>query len=108
MNITFEHGTSAGFDHILKTTSTDGTEIEIGFNGFDAKIIYISGHEMEVSSDDYKGLYLNFGRGLEMKFIPVATVIQQANAQIEDIVSEIETEAANWDRHAQSFSQPSL
>jgi len=109
MNIPFSYEEpSSYFDHYLIAKTSDGLEIKIGFKGFEAEYIYISEHEMEVASDDYKGLYVNFGHGLEMKIIPIASVIQQANAQIDFIVAEVEAEQRDWDRHVASFSQAQL
>ena len=89
MKINFEYEEYNG--HRLTTTSDDGTEIEILFNGFDADYYYINGNEFEVKNDDYKGLYVMFGG----EVMPIANVIQQANAQIEDIVAETEQEQAD-------------
>lgn len=106
IQFTYEEGRGA-FDHKLITKTSDGAEIEIGFMGLEAEYVYLNGHEMEVAGDDYKGLFVNFGHGLDLKFMPIASVIQQANAQIEDIAHEQAVDARSWERHVISC-QPSL
>lgn len=107
INFTYEEGAGV-YEHLLKTLTADGLAIEIYFDGLDAAVISLGGSEYEVSEDGYKGLYVNFGSGMAMNIIPVASLIQQANAQIEDIVREGAIEARDWDRHVKSYSEPSL
>lgn len=87
--------------HGLKTRSDDGLEIEIYFKGLDAETISISGHEMNVNSDDYKGLYVLFG-----EIVPVSKVIEEANKQIEDIVNEYLQEIADDEAMERELSSP--
>lgn len=87
--------------HVLGTKSDDGLEIEILFNGLDAEYIYISGHEMMVASDDYKGLYVRFG-----EIVPIEAVIEEANKQIEGIVTQTEQEDVDEEAMASDLSSP--
>lgn len=106
IDFTYEEGT-ANYPHILKTNAS-GTPVSILFSGLDAEIVCVNGVDLEISKDQHKGIGLDFGVGLVPNWLPLATVIQQGNAQIEDIVREGDIESRNWDRHVQSFSHPSL
>lgn len=105
IDFTYEQGT--GYcDHVLKAKSPSGVDIAVYFDGLDASTIDLNEIEYDCDKDAYKGLAVDFGRGLNVLWVPVATIIQQANAQINDFVSEITKETREWSRHVQSFSQP--
>lgn len=107
MQISFEYQERGGiYNHSLETKSPAGVDIIVYFDGLDASVIDLNGVEYECAEDAYKGLAVDFGSGLNVLWIPVATIIQQANAQIDDFVSEITKETREWNRHVQSFSQP--
>jgi hypothetical protein len=98
INFDYEEG-GCVFDHYLIATTADGLRLQICFEGLDATYVYINGIEYKVASDDLKGHYFDFGEKLKPNCIPAANVIQQANAQIDDIVREIEQEEKDYEAH---------
>jgi folylpolyglutamate synthase/dihydropteroate synthase len=106
MHITFTYEESTYFDHALKTTTADGAVIEILFKDLDATHFYINDIEYDVNTDQYKGLYVSFGNGLEVVTLPVANVIQQANAQIEGFAAEVEQSQRDEEAMSRELSSP--
>lgn len=106
MNINFTYAEGRGsFDHVLKLVTIDGADIEIGFDGMDASHIYVSGHEMSVKSDDYKGLYVNVGRApLSPRIITLASLIRRAEDDLEDIIGSCAAESKEWAAHIRSLT----
>jgi hypothetical protein len=101
MKIYFEYEEGGHvFDHILIATTADGLHITIGFEGLDATYVYMKGIEYKIADDDLTGFWFDFGEEkLKPNCIPAANVIQQANAQIDDIVREIEQEEKDYEAH---------
>jgi len=101
MKINFDYDEGDGtFDHFLRAVTADGLRLKIGFEGLDATYVYINGIEYKVADDDLTGFWFDFGEEkLKPNCIPAANVIQQANAQIDDIVREIEQEEKDYEAH---------
>lgn len=88
--------------HNLIAKTDHGEEIEIWFNGLDADCIYIDGLEVEVNNDTLK----RFAARIGGEWVEIATIIQEANKQIEGIVAQTEQEDADEDAMASDLSSP--
>lgn len=99
MKIQFDFEEIETDEYTLTATTADGLEITIYFDGLDADTISTNLFETHVTSDDYKGLYVDFGTKLVPHIMSLTEVIQQANAQIDDFVKENQPEKSDYDEH---------
>jgi len=58
--------------------SADGLKLEIYFSDYFPSTFMLAGNEFEILSDDYKGLYVRAGTGLDAQMVPISKVIDEA------------------------------
>jgi len=68
--------------YTVEIVSSEGLELSIHFKECEIDCFYIGGYEFTMKDANIiNGVFLNFGKGLDLNILPLASVLQQATSQ---------------------------
>jgi len=86
--------------YTVEIVSSEGLELSIHFKECEIDCFYIGGCEFTNERRNILNWdFLNFGKGLDLNILPLASVLQQATSQIQGMIEEYRQEAEDNERH---------